>query len=206
VFKEEFLNSFNESVYRDNPVRLWSEIETKYTSSSRHYHNLKHLDDLIGKLHPLKDHFSTWTTIVFAVAYHDFVYNVMKGNNEEKSASIAAEKLSGIGVTSLEIDKCKRLIMATRNHEHIDDETDIFTDADLSILGSDTQTYRDYARLIRKEYKIFPDFVYYPGRQKVLHRFMEMKHIFKSPYFTQYEAQARENIAWEMGDIQNRPV
>jgi predicted metal-dependent HD superfamily phosphohydrolase len=39
-------------------------------------------------------------------------------------------------------------------------------DADLSILGKDLDTYLAYTKMIRKEYSIYPDFLYKPGRKK----------------------------------------
>ena len=52
---------------------------------------------------------------------------------------------------------------------------------------------------IRKEYSIYPDFLYNPGRKKALEHFLEHKFIFQTEEFrTQYETKARENIKREI--------
>ncbi|HMF72048.1 MAG TPA: hypothetical protein VK616_11260, partial [Flavitalea sp.] len=77
--------------------------------------------------------------------------------------------------------------------------TNFFTDADLSILGAAPDVYLNYTNMIRKEYKLFPDFVYRPGRIKVLQSFLNMQYIFKTDYFRdKYEIQAIENIRTEV--------
>jgi predicted metal-dependent HD superfamily phosphohydrolase len=45
---------------------------------------------------------------------------------------------------------------------------------------------------------MYPDFLYKPGRRKVLTHFLEMERIFKSDHFYQkYEEQARKNLLFE---------
>lgn len=95
--------------------------------------------------------------------------------------------------------KCQALILATKKHEPADYETNLFTDADLSILGSDPGTYNRYLKNIRKEYAMYPDILYDPGRKKVLLHFLNMDQIFKTKEFSgQLEAQARKNLEAEL--------
>jgi predicted metal-dependent HD superfamily phosphohydrolase len=136
---------------------------------------------------------------VFSIVYHDVVYNVLKKDNEEKSAAYAEKKLSALHFPQSETTHCKACILATKSHHLNDDnELNLFIDADLSILGSEQEVYVNYARQIRKEYSIYPDFMYRPGRQKVLSHFLQMKRIFKTDeFFNKYEAQARINLQHE---------
>jgi len=72
-------------------------------------------------------------------------------------------------------------------------------DADLAILGKDWKDYENYIHQIRKEYSIYPDFLYNPGRKKVLIHFLEFDEIFKTNHFKEkYENIARENIQREI--------
>ncbi len=48
-------------------------------------------------------------------------------------------------------------------------------DADLSVLGKDRETYLVYTQMIRKEYSIYPDFLYKPGRKKFLNIFWSLR-------------------------------
>jgi predicted metal-dependent HD superfamily phosphohydrolase len=134
------------------------------------------------------------------------VYNVLKQNNEEKSADYAEKKLASIAVPAVEAQKCRVMIRATKSHQASDDhEVNLFTDADLSILGAPEESYEMYFKQIRKEYAIYPGLVYWPGRKKVLQHFLTMQRIFKTDYFFEkYETQARKNLASELRFIEKQ--
>jgi len=67
------------------------------------------------------------------------------------------------------------------------------------VLGADAETYQQYTQQIRKEYGIYPNIVYNPGRKKVLQHFLSMPHIYKTEvFYNRYEKQARVNLAWEL--------
>jgi predicted metal-dependent HD superfamily phosphohydrolase len=60
---------------------LWIEVERSYSSKKRHYHNLFHLDHLLGQLLYVRDSIVNWDTVLFALYYHDIVYDVLKNSN-----------------------------------------------------------------------------------------------------------------------------
>lgn len=200
MIREEFLKCLGKyEPSSQKQILLWSEIEKNYSDSGRHYHTLRHLDSLLAELLPFNNLFENWESIVFAIAYHDVIYNVLKSDNEEKSATYAVQKLKDIQAPSSVIDQCNSFILATKKHEKADNETNLFIDADLSILGSKPEAYQVYTEQIRKEYKIFPDLLYRPGRKKVLAHFLAMDRIFKSDEFAgRYESQARLNLSAEL--------
>jgi predicted metal-dependent HD superfamily phosphohydrolase len=56
--------------------------------------------------------------------------------------------------------------------------------------------------MIRKEYNFYPDFMYKPGRQKVLQHFIQMPRIYKTDYFhDRYEEKARDNLHVELKEL-----
>lgn len=127
------------------------------------------------------------------------MYNTLKSNNEEKSADLAVKRLASIAFHESGRMQCQKLILATKKHEFADDETNLFTDADLAILGADPYVYKTYTEQIRREYKIYPDLVYKTGRKKVLQHFLEMDAIYKTEGFRgRYEDQARDNLNNEL--------
>ena len=88
MFSEEFSKAI--SYYNDGATsKLWSEIEKQYSSTKRYYHNQTHLENLLKELLPLKELITNWDCIIFSIAYHDIVYNTLRKDNEEKSASLA---------------------------------------------------------------------------------------------------------------------
>ncbi|TLX23844.1 hypothetical protein FE904_19845 [Chryseobacterium indologenes] len=180
---------------------LWKEIEKKYTEKSRHYHVLTHLENMFLELESVQDKISDCTAVSFSVFYHDIVYDATSKSNEEKSAAVAKTRLARLGLHQDKISLISDQIIATKAHlksEHTD--TNYLLDADLSVLGKDLGTYLDYTQKIRKEYSIYPNILYNPGRKKVLRHFLELESIFKTDYFKEkYEMQARDNISHEIG-------
>jgi predicted metal-dependent HD superfamily phosphohydrolase len=203
MMKESFINSIKKFISDEgNQIIRWNEIEKNYSKSNRYYHNLTHLDNLLAELSPFKNRFSNWDVNVFAIVYHDIIYNTLKSDNEEKSAELAVKRLKEISFPENLIAQCKTIILATKKHEMADEETNLITDADLSILGSEPNAYKLYTQQIRKEYRIYPDFIYNPGRKKVLTHFLEMKKIFKTKEFSlKYESQARINLKEELNAL-----
>jgi len=181
-------------------TELWAEIERKYADKKRAYHNMQHLQNLFGLLSEYRPLIIDWEVIVFSICYHDIIYNVLKHDNEEKSAVFTGQRLASRGVPLDKIEKCKAQIIATKSHSiSTDNDTNLFTDADLSILGQEWSAYETYYKQVRKEYSIYPDIIYNPGRKKVLQHFLDMERIFKTDVFlNRFEVQARKNLAAEI--------
>ncbi|WP_343686386.1 hypothetical protein [Chryseobacterium gleum] len=179
---------------------LWNEIETRYSEKSRHYHDLLHLENMFTELEDVKGNISDFTGISFCVFYHDIIYDATSKSNEEKSAATAEKRLAELHLSKDDISVISEQIIATKSHLLSDhNDTNYLLDADLSVLGKDFKTYMEYTRNIRKEYSIYPDFLYKPGRKKVLKHFLELESIFKTEYFKEkYEVQAKENIEAEL--------
>lgn len=184
--------------------RRWREIELAYSAPKRHYHTLTHLANLIAELEVYKEEIDKWDTVMLSVFYHDIIYNTLQQDNEELSAQLAVDRMTELHFPAVVIADCKEQILATKSHELSENnDTNLFTDADLAILGKDPETYRRYADQIRKEYRLYPDIVYKPGRKKVLEHFLSMHRIYKTDLFAhKYEQQARRNIEQEL----NTPI
>lgn len=183
--------------------QYWQEIETAYNGPKRHYHNLAHLEQLFQQLLPLKPEIADWETLLFSLFYHDIVYKVRRQDNEEKSAELAQERLQALSYPPDRIERCVAQIIATKSHTLSSDvDTNLFTDADLAILGQDWPTYHSYAQQVRREYAIYPDLLYKPGRRKVLQHFLGMERIFKTAHFYDlYEQKARTNLSRELAEL-----
>ena len=180
--------------------QLWLEIEKNYAGKKRHYHNLQHLENLVGELSGIKELIHDWDAVVLAIFYHDVIYKAHRKDNEDQSALLATKHLLQLNCNSYIIDRVNQLIMATKSHQLSDDaDVNYFTDADLSILGKDWDIYHDYCSNVRKEYAIYPDMLYKPGRKKALQHFLSMERIFKTDHFyNKYETAARKNIEREL--------
>lgn len=181
---------------------LWIEIETHYTNKTRHYHNLTHIYNMLMQAEALKSDIQDIETLQFAIWYHDIIYKSSKKDNEEKSALFAEKRLKSIIFDKKRIEIIKKLIISTNKHKLIlveNRDNAYLLDLDLSILGTDWETYQNYIQNIRKEYKIYPDFMFKPGRKKVLKHFLDRETLYFTDGFkTKYENRARKNLKKEI--------
>ena len=204
MLKELFLSLISQYT-NDTDLRqkLWLEIEKNYSGKKRHYHNLKHLENLLAELTELKTVVNNWDAIVFAIFYHDVIYKAHRKDNEEQSALLANTHLQQLNCQAALIDQVNKLILATKSHQLSDDaDVNLFTDADLSILGKDWETYNTYCSNVRKEYAIYPDLLYKPGRKSALQHFLSMNRIFKTDHFyKKYEESAKNNMEREIASL-----
>jgi predicted metal-dependent HD superfamily phosphohydrolase len=181
----------------------WLEIVRAYSAPHRHYHNLHHLYNMLENLEAVKSEILNFDASVFALFYHDIICDPAKTGNEKKSSQLAGKRLQDFGVDERIRNKVVDLILATEKHERSDDhDLNCFLDADLSILGSEESVYRQYSVAIRNEYENVPEFLYRPGRRKVLEHFLSMPTIFKTPFFQhEFEDRARLNMRLELNGL-----
>lgn len=201
--KHRWEQLFPDSEAAQLAAQLWLEIESQYSEKSRYYHTLKHLYHMFQEYDRIKTSIYDNMAFEFAIWYHDIIYKASKTNNEEQSAQVAVDRLQKLSLENSQIELIKTLIISTKKHstlakEHISDNAYLL-DIDLSILGSDWNTYQTYCSNIRKEYKMYPTFMYNKGRKEVLKRFLERDTLYFTEYFKEkFETQARENIKTEL--------
>ena len=183
---------------KENISARWAELQKAYSHKSRYYHNLTHLEEMIFWFEKYKDEIQFPDEVLYAIFYHDYVYNSTRKDNELKSADYAVKILQQ--ETTLNKERIHQLIMVTKNHQPTENEDEKWMiDFDLKILSKDWNEYVTYYKQIRKEYSIYPDFLYNPGRKKALEHFLEHEHIYQTEVFQNiYEQQARANIKKEI--------
>ncbi len=185
--------------------QLWEEINKKYTSKKRHYHNLNHLDSMFQLAENNQADLIDYDTIQFAIWYHDIIYNALKSDNELKSAEFAIKRLKKLKIDPKSIENCANLIISTKKHEIINAQNQdnaYLLDFDLAILGTTWEIYESYTQKIRKEYSMYPNFMYKRGRKKVLQHFLARPQIYYTEkYHDLWEANARKNIQKELSSL-----
>jgi len=176
----------------------WMDLEKAYSKKPRHYHNLTHIKDMIASFETYRDKIQNPNEILFSIFYHDVVYSASKKNNELKSAEYALSILPEN--TTLNKQLVFDAICATQQHQHNEvEDINWLIDFDLKILARDWDDYQIYFEQIRKEYSIYPDFLYKSGRAKALKHFLENEFIFQTDEFRKlYEDKARFNIEKEI--------
>lgn len=184
--------------------RCWAEIEKAYSQQDRRFHTLSHLEQLAKELHPLQASVSDWDSLQFALYFHDIAYDViqyvLENDNEERSAAIARQSLTSLHFPEEKLLLVEQHILATKTHNATSNgDTNLFIDADLSILGKPWEIYQQYMKDIRQEYIVYPDPIYNAGRVKVLKHFLQMEKVYKTDHFYGlYEESARDNMKREL--------
>ncbi len=201
MLKETFLHLLKK--YTDDlslAENLWNELQQHYSGANRHYHTLTHVENVLQQLLEVKELLQDWDCVLFALFYHDIIYNPLLSNNEAKSADFAERRMQRMAVDTDTIARCKEHILATQSHQlSADGDTNFFTDADLSILGQSWEAYALYRQNVRQEYYSYPDIIYKPGRKKVLNHFLAMERIYKTDFFYEkFETKAKQNMSMEI--------
>lgn len=182
-----------------------------YDAPDRHYHTLRHvralLDATARPTPPLLDA----TTVHLAVWFHDAVYNPLRDDNEARSAALALEFLAETNLPAARRQRVAFLIERTKDHTQpqptADTDLHTFLDADLAILGASEADYWQYARHVRQEYSLVPDFLYRRGRRKVLEKMLAAPVLYQTAAARQrLDAAARRNLqaelkVWEKGSL-----
>ena len=181
---------------------LWLEISKHYSEKNRYYHTLSHIQNMLLQAKSFKDNIIDFDALLFSIWYHDIIYKSTKKDNEGKSAFFAKRSLKKLNFGEKQLKSVQNLIISTKQHQIILDQNKdnaYLLDFDLSILGSNWETYKTYTTQIRKEYKVYPNFMYKPGRKKVLQHFLERETLyFTKAYQVTHENRARENLKKEL--------
>lgn len=180
---------------------VFADLTGRYGENGRFYHTLTHLEETFLVANSLRHLAHQWTVIQLAIWFHDAIYNPRAGDNEEQSATYAAQVLPQLRVSWQEISAVQQLILLTKTHQTSETDNDghVLLDADLAILAAPPTRYNEYARAIRQEYQFVPDNTYRHARLQVLKRFLERPFIFHTPPMQETaETAARHNIHQEM--------
>jgi predicted metal-dependent HD superfamily phosphohydrolase len=181
---------------------LKAELTALYTGPNRHYHGLAHIKALLALAHKHHAAFSDAEAVEAAIWFHDAIYDSTKGDNEERSAELAVQRLTGRAEPD-RVLRIKTMIEATATHQVPDLRGEaarldaaLLLDMDLSILGATPEQFDAYESAVRLEYAWVGDAAWRAGREAVLKSFLSRPHIFHTDIFRQrYETQARENIS-----------
>ena len=182
---------------------VYASLLEKYTSSSRHYHDLNHIENCLMELDRVKKSAKDPRLIELAIWFHDAVYDPERTDNEERSAEYAVNTLGELGLPEEPLKKVRDMIRATSHREKaLGLDTRLLLDIDLSILGKPEKQYRHYMENIRKEYAYIPLEEYARHRIRFLRGLLERRSIYHTRSFRErYEESARRNMRHEIESL-----
>lgn len=179
-----------------------AELVGAYAAPGRHYHDLRHIEALLGLAQTCADAIADHDAVEAAIWFHDAVYDTQRPDNEEKSADLAVARLTGTAAPE-RIARIADMIRATAGHR-VPDFTDagaaqdcaLFLDMDLAILGAPAADFDAYEAAVRREYDWVTEPQWRAGRREVLAGFLSRPAIYATAQFrASHEAAARRNLA-----------
>lgn len=180
------------------------DVIAHYSDPVRHYHNQVHVASMLKLIEEIASDAPDFDELLVATIYHDVIYDPTAKDNEERSAEMAVEILTNLGLSSEFVSTVEAFILCTKSHviDPAHPSSAIIIDADLAILGATSEGYDEYARAIRKEYSFVSDDDYRAGRTQVLRRFVDRDYIYVTQEFrARYEESARKNIQRELSSL-----
>ncbi len=180
------------------------QLLARWRAPERHYHDAEHLAEVLDGVDVLEALAADAPAVRLAAFFHDAVYEGRPGDDERRSADLAVEVLTGLGVPSGRVAAVGRLVLLTATHDPADGDADgaVLSDADLAILASPPERYRRYVAAVREEYASVPDEMFRTGRAAVLRALAAAPRLYRTaPARERWEAAARANLARELATL-----
>lgn len=186
------------------PEAQQAALEAAYATPTRAYHNFSHVREVLhhydavaagpGWRHPAE----AW----LAVLYHDAIYEAGRGDNEARSAELAAGHIARwLPDSGVDARRVGELINLTARHGtfkpgDVDHDAALFLDCDMAILGVEPAAFDAYDRGIAAEYRgHVPAWLFKLNRRRFLKALLARERIFLSDFFhARLDAQARVNL------------
>jgi predicted metal-dependent HD superfamily phosphohydrolase len=190
-----------------DPNRLDVKLAERYQEKHRKYHTLTHIFEMLalfgGREWPIS--LDETHAVLWAIWYHDAIYDPQKAGNEEESALLAEREMVALNVDGRTIDNVMRLVRSTAAHEPTQPDEQVLSDLDLAILGAEHERYKEYVRQVREEYSFVPDEIWASekGRPHIVRSFLDREEIYF--YLTEREQMARNNLSWELMQYEGHP-
>jgi predicted metal-dependent HD superfamily phosphohydrolase len=187
--------------------REFKRIKNLYGGQGRHYHTFQHIYEC---LRFVRRHYGFQPLLVFALIYHDVLYNVRSKTNERDSAVfwVTYARLRGIDRhNSLKVKMVEDLILMTAKHTVDPGSPLLFkmmSDADMHVFLCPDAHYLQYARNIWREYSEFGQEAYIKGRLDFLST-VDPKTMFYTHQARALSHHARANLDLERTILEQNP-
>ncbi|MGM9486370.1 HD domain-containing protein [Ideonella sp. YS5] len=181
---------------RGDGESLRDALIARYDEPHRAYHTRQHLKECLGWFERVGALAGHPAEVELALWFHDAIYDLGRHDNEQRSADLARESLSGAGVDAVVAARVAALVLATR-HTAVPAGRDeqVLVDIDLAILGAEPARFAEYDRQIREEYAFVPADTYRVKRREVLRSFLDRPRLYLTePMHSALEESARRNL------------
>jgi predicted metal-dependent HD superfamily phosphohydrolase len=183
-----------------------ADLLARWRAPERRYHDAEHLAEVLDGIDALATLAGDGAAVRLAAWFHDAVYEGRPGDDEQRSAELAEQVLTALGVPAERVGQVRRLVLLTAAHDPApgDDDGAVLSDADLAILASPPERYGRYVRAVREEYAAVPEQLFREGRAAVLRALDEAPQLYRTPLARdRWEAAARANLARELTALES---
>lgn len=188
--------------------RAAEDLLERWTRPERHFHNLRHLLEVLARVDELDEEAQHPELVRLAAWYHGAVFDSAErkayanrgGEDEAASAVLAREHLRELGVPEHNAQRVATLVSALVRHspDPADIDCAVLSDADLAMLAAEPQRYKAYLHDVRAEYAHLPVEDYVRARVRILRKLLARPSLFVSPLAQSWEEPARQNVAAEL--------
>jgi predicted metal-dependent HD superfamily phosphohydrolase len=179
-----------------------ADLLARYEEPHRHYHDRRHLLEVLTAVDRLEADALNVQDVRLAAWFHDAIYLVdaSPGDNEHRSAALAAAALSALGLPLARVERVAALVLVTEAHQPgSDPDAQVLSDADLAILAATPARYAGYTAGVRAEYAAVPAADFRRGRAEILQAFLQRPQVYATTTaYTLWEQTARRNVADEI--------
>lgn len=188
--------------------RTGEDLLDRWSQGDRHFHNVKHLVDVLARVDELDEEVHEPDLVRLAAWYHGAVFDSAErkayankgGEDEAASARLAREQLTALGVREDRAQRVAALVSALVRHapDRKDLDCAVLCDADLAMLAAEPQRYKSYLKDVRSEYAHLPLEDYVRARARILRKLLARPSLFVSPLAQGWEEPARQNVSAEL--------
>jgi len=190
------------------PPLLMEQIKNRYSEAHRAYHTWAHIESLLGHYEAYKGLLRDPTRVLWAIYYHDAVYDPAAQDNEVRSAALMREQGAPY-LPDARIVQVEKMILATIKHQmpeglgfDVRSDCAAFLDFDLAILAAPDEEFDAYEANVRKEYAFVPEETFVGARKAVLEGFLARPQLYFSPMLArQWTERARANLRRSLGKL-----
>ena len=196
-----FERSARASGAQGNVEAAFAGLARRYSEPGRHYHTLAHIESCLIWLDWYSGVAQRRDEVALALWFHDAVYDPMLPGNERRSADLAREELTALGLASPCVERIAHCIEATEHH-HGSGDAALVVAIDLTILGAEPHVFTDFEQAICSEYAHVPEEVFRVGRRQVLQSFLTRPQIYPVPCLADaLETRARRNLERRIAEL-----
>lgn len=176
----------------------------------RTHHNARYLAALLDRLSQMENASSDPATLSLAAAYRGATeepgWELLEHNPQPACVPLLVDTstLRDLGVPEVNAARISELVSALGKHEGdlADLDAQILVDADLSIVASSPQKYREYSRGLREQSKHLSDEEFNAARLELVSTLLSRPRIFVSPLTRDLENIARTNLEGEQAILE----